>query len=1134
MMGDESMSIAGMNSSRNLLLKDSFDFLLGSLSRCSRFLGTSLRLAFVVLMFASLVAGQQSGASLSGIVTDPSGAVITTAKVTATNDATGVTITTTTNSSGYYSFPALQPGTYTVRVSATGFKTSVQQNVVLYAQTPTQLPFKLTLGNTTQTVTVKAAPPALSYSSASLAEIVPPKAITSLPLMGQNVYSLLTVAPGITGLGTLQSSPNTGNDVFATTSAPAINAGGRSYESNLFTLNGNNTTATPVGGTAQATPLPDTVSEMRISTNDYDAAYGGAAGMVVNVTTKSGTNQYHGDLFEYHTDSALSSRNVFQSTPGSVHAFRRNEFGGTLGGPILKNRVFMFGSLDLLRSSGASSFVTNFETPQFTNFVATEFPNSIAAKILKGYGPGPGITLTNIETLSQYYQANPGYYFPTLQSAEALGFSPDMPTVGQGTFTPTGTRNGTQWTLRPDFYFNQQKDHLFYYVYRSSSDALSEDPRPAFNGTNPSYTMTMNLNEVHTFSPSIINEASVGYYRTYGAALNPASALVVPGVNVNGVWGWGGNGGFEFSPGDFVQNVYNWNDMVTMIKGAHTFKMGFGARRWEDNANFTGIYQRGDYYFNNLVDFSQDMAYSSTFQGVDPTTGKPTSQVRGYRGTELDAFINDNWKVRHDLSLNLGLRWDYFGNPSEATNKQENFLFGSGSTFIQRLANGSAQVVPALYANARHDNFAPRFGFSWNPSFDQKLVLRGGFGLFYDRPSNQIYTNNRTNPPLFAVPTWGVPTGTPVAFGLCSPTSSLDVNCPQNPDLNQVTLNSANGLVAPINGVPTLIPTELYGTTQQFPISYSENWNMGVQYGITHDLVAEIDYIGDVAHRNYLSTDINRFNGDNVGGFLRRPNPNFADIQLSQPIGNSNFNAMSVGFRRIAPHGITFSGYYTWSHAFDLCSDYLQGGCSIPDISDIMGNYASSDFDVRNHFAGYATWTVPQLFQNNKWMNRLLTNWTINGVVAIQSGMPFSVVCYAGYPTCDYNLDGYNYDRPSINGPVKLAASHLTVQNYLNGIFLPGGGQFGTQFYAPTGVQEGNLGRNTFRGPGLADVDFSLERRFPIYERTELDLTIESFNAFNRVNLGQVDGSMTDSTFGQSTSVAGNPRTYQVVAKILF
>lgn len=1113
-------------------LPSSSSFFSATLHSFSKQLGTLLGLGILVLGFASLANAQQAGASLSGIVTDPSGAVITRAKVNATNNSTGVTNSTTTNSRGYYSFPSLLPGTYTISVSATGFKIGVNKNVVLYAQTSTQLPFKLSLGSETQKVTVTAAPPSLSYSSASLAEIVPPKAISSLPLMGQNVYSLLTVAPGVTGVGTLQSSSNTGSDVFATTSAPAINAGGRSYESNLFTLNGNNTTATPVGGTAQATPLPDTVSQMRVSTNDYDAQYGGAAGMVVNVTTKSGTNHYHGDLFEYHTDSALSSRNVFQSTPGSVHAFRRNEFGGTLGGPILKNRLFAFGSIDLLRSSGASSFVTSFETPQFTNFVATKFPNSVAAKILSGYGPGPGITLSNIETLSQYYQANPGYYYPTIQSAEALGFSPDMPTVGEGTFTPAGTRNGTQWTLRPDYYFNHQKDHLFYYIYRSSNDALSYDPRPAFNGTNPSYTMTMDLNEVHTFGPSIINQASVGYYRTYGAALNPTSALAVPGVNVNGVWGWGGNGGFEFSPGDFVQNVYNWNDMVTMIKGSHTFKMGVGARRWEDNANFTGIYQRGDFYFNNLVDFSQNKAYMSTFQGVNPKTGQPTSQVRGYRGTELDAFVNDNWKVRRDLTLNLGMRWDYFANPTEATNKQENFIFGTGSNFQQRVANGSAQVVPALYSSARYDNFAPRFGFSWNPSFDEKLVVRGGFGMFYDRPSNQIYTNNRTDPPLFAVPTWGVPTGTPVAFGLCSPTSSLDVNCPQNPDLNQVTLNSANGLVAPINGVPTLIPTELYGTTPQFPISYTENWNMGIQYGITHNVVAEVDYIGDVGRHNYLSTDINRVNGDNVGGFLNRPNPNFADIQLSQPVGNNNFNALSVGLRRRAAHGVTFSGYYTWSHAFGLCSDYLQGGCAIPNINNIMGNYASSGFDVRNHFAGYATWNVPKLFQNSTWLNRVFTNWTLNGVLTLQSGMPFSVVCTAGYPLCDYNLDGYNYDRPSIHGPVQLAGS--TVQDYLNGIFLPGNGQFGTQFYAPAGVKEGNLGRNTFRGPGLADVDFSLERRFPLYEKTKLDLTIESFNAFNRVNLAMPDGSMTDSTFGQSTSVAGNPRTYQAVAKILF
>ncbi len=167
-------------------------------------------------------------------------------------------------------------------------------------------------------------------------------------------------------------------------------------------------------------------------------------------------------------------------------------------------------------------------------------------------------------------------------------------------------------------------------------------------------------------------------------------------------------------------------------------------------------------------------------------------------------------------------------------------------------------------------------------------------------------------------------------------------------------------------------------------------------------------------------------------------------------------------------------------------------------------------------------------------MGRVLSDWTVNGVLTLQSGLPFSVVCTAGYPTCDYNLDGYNYDRPSIQGPVKLVANNLTVQDYLNGIFLPGNGEFGTQFYAPTGVQEGNLGRNTFRGPGLADVDFSVERRFPLRENLTLDFIVQSFNAFNRVNLAGVDGSMTSGTFGKSTSVTGNPRTYQFVAKILF
>ncbi|MBV9268980.1 MAG: hypothetical protein JO061_22610, partial [Acidobacteriaceae bacterium] len=798
---------------------------------------------------------------------------------------------------------------------------------------------------------------------------------------------------------------------------------------------------------------------MRISTNNYDAQYGGNAGLVVNVSTKSGTNQFHGDLFEYHNDSALAARNVFQNTPGSFFAFRRNEFGGTVGGPILKNRLFGFASVDKLLSSGASSSVNTFETPQFASFVENRFPNTIAAKLVSQFGPQSIISnsLSNVQTLADYYNTTPGFYVPTLASAEALGFPADLPVIGTGVFTPTGQRNGLQWTARVDGYFNDQKDHVFYYVNRTTSTAAIEDPRPGFNGTSIGNGLTMNLHEVHTFGGSSINEFSMGYYRPYGLTENPPSALAIPGISVTGLWGWGGSGGFQFSPGGFVQNTYEWDDMVTMIRGAHTLRVGGGLRRWEDNANFTGIYQRGDYNFNNLIDFSQDMPFSSTFQAVDPRTGLPTSQVRGYRGTESDGFVSDTWKTTANLTLNLGVRWDYFGNPYEINGQQTNFIFGSGSTFQQRLANGRSAVVPNLYSSSRWNNFAPRFGFSWNPRAAPKFVLRGGFGLFYDRPENQIYTNNRTDPPLFAVPTFGIPTGTPVAYGLCTPTSIFNLNCPVNPLLTQVKLNAANGLVAPINGVETLIPTTLYGTTRDFPNAYSENWNIGFQYAFTNKLIGEVDYIGDVGRRFYLSTDVNRVNGDNVGGVLNRPNPNFADIELSMPIGNSNYNGVSVSVRQTTARSLTFAATYTWSKSLDLCSILSQGSCSVPDFSNIRANYGPSDFNAKHHFAGYVTWS-PNPFDQSSWTGRLLNRWQLNAVFTLQSGLPFSVTCSAGYPTCDYNLDGYNTDRPNVAGPIQIVGNGSpSTSQYISGIFLPGTGQFGTQFFAPPPGQEGDL-----------------------------------------------------------------------------
>jgi hypothetical protein len=355
-----------------------------------------------------------------------------------------------------------------------------------------------------------------------------------------------------------------------------------------------------------------------------------------------------------------------------------------------------------------------------------------------------------------------------------------------------------------------------------------------------------------------------------------------------------------------------------------------------------------------------------------------------------------------------------------------------------------------------------------------------------------------------------------------------------NPLLTQVKLNAANGLVAPINGVETLIPTTLYGTTRDFPNAYSETWNIGFQYAFTNKLIGDVDYIGDVGRRFYLRTDVNRVNGDNVGGVLNRPNPNFADIELSMPIGNSNYNGVSVSVRQTAARSLTFAATYTWSKSLDLCSILSQGSCSVPDFSNIRANYGPSDFNAKHHFAGYVTWS-PNPFDQSSWTGRLLNRWQLNGVFTLQSGLPFSVTCSAGYPTCDYNLDGYNTDRPNVAGAIQIVGNGSpSTSQYISGIFLPGTGQFGTQFFAPPPGQEGDLGRNTFLGPSLINVDFGITRRFVIHEPFALELAGQAFNVLNRVNLSNPDGSMTDATFGQSTSVAGNPRTIQLVAKFLF
>lgn len=1059
--------------------------------------------------------------------------------MTVTNVATGVRNSVVTNRQGLYSFPSLLPGTYDLQVSARGFATRLEPQVTLAAQATRQVSVTLNVGGNVQEATVAARPPTLNLNNASLASEVPTTALNNLPVMGQAIYGLMLVMPGVTGTGLLQTSPNTGNTIYNNGIQPQIFAGGQSDESNLFTLNGANITATPVGGSANAIPLPDSVAEMRVSTNNYDAQYGGNTGAVVNVATKSGANQLHGDLYEYHIDNRLSSRSILQSTPGSFVPFRSNEFGGTVGGPIKRNRLFYFGSLDVLRSSGAAGYTVTVETPQFADFVATKFPNTIAATLLKKYGPSPNLALSNVLTLQQYYAIAPGNFYPTLASAEALGFPANLPTVGTGTFTPSGVNNGRQYTGRLDTYFNQQNDHASFYIARAVSPGVSQDPRPAFDGTSYGNSLTLNVNETHVISPEAVNESDLGFSRPVGGVNNPASALAVPGISVGGIYGYGGNGGFEFSPGDFEQNSYQWNDMVTMIEGRHSIKVGAGFRRWEDNANFTGIYQRGDYGFSNLIDFSQDQPFDSYWQGANPATGGPASQVRDYRGTDADVFINDSWKATAHLSINAGLRWEFFSDPTEAHGQQQNFLFGPGADFTQRVANGRAALVTGLYSHARRNDFAPRFGFSWNPAGWSRWVLRGGVGVFFDRPENQIYTDNRTDPPLFTLPNFGVPYGTPVAYGLCTPTSVYNVNCPTNPLLKQITLNAQGGIEAPVNGVEALIPETLYGTTAVFQTAYTENWNFGVQYQLADGLVAEADYIGDVGRHLYLSTDVNRIAGDvdPMTGALTRPNPNFNDIELSMPVGYSSYNGLSLGLHGRV-RGVTLAGYYTWSRALDLCSSHLEGNCSIAELNNIAGSWGPADFNAAQHVGAYAVWDVPRLAHAGV-LAAALDGWQANTVVTLQSGLPFSAVCGAGWAlastgaNCDYNYDGYGADRPSLAGP--LAMNARNENDYLNtGLFPAGTGQFGTEFVAPPPGQEGNVSRNAFHGPGLANVDFGLNKRFRASERWTVQIGAQAFNLFNRVNLGQVDGNINDASFGKVTNIAGNPRTIQLLAKILF
>jgi len=593
-----------------------------------------------------------------------------------------------------------------------------------------------------------------------------------------------------------------------------------------------------------------------------------------------------------------------------------------------------------------------------------------------------------------------------------------------------------------------------------------------------------------------------------------------------------------------VQNNFEWRDVASFTRGAHNLKVGGNITRGRADHESSRVYNRPQFQFNSVFDFATDKANSESQFGFDPNTGARLNKLYSLvRDGSLSAFVQDDWKFAPNLTISLGFRYEDFFNPSDGLGDQGvcNMVFPNSSGSLQSKIPTGVMTCQKHLLDHTLNTFSPRIGFAWDPTKQGKMSVRGGFGIFYDKPSEQLYNDYFTNSPKFALGSACLQCGSNQPLFALGTTSDPPYNYPLPPGI-QPGLLPSGGLISGQANVTV--------TDRNMGPSYMENWFFGVQRAVTSTTVAEVDYIGSVGRHLYAKYNVNRFAGDLIqnGGNFTGLAPGFGAINYGQASESSGYNGFTASVRQRASHGLTLNAAYTFSKAIDQASK-LDGAEHVDAFNDSLSR-GLADFDVRHRLAFTTLWSLPSP-HGSGFMNKLLGGWELTNVTILQSGQPFSVICTANFAPvfdtggnvvgntgCDYNADGTNYDRP--NTPAfGNSKSGLSRSDYLTGIFACGGTALCGSVFPSPGLQEGNLGRNTFHGPGFANTDFSVIKNLKIPwfiggEGANLQFRTEFFNVFNRVNLTQVGTNIANlSNFGKSTG-AYPARDIQFALRIAF
>ncbi len=1079
----------------------------------------SLALGALAICAGMLPLRAQVTAAISGTVADPTGAGVSGATVTVKSLETGATRVTTTDSAGHYTILSLPLGPQQVKAEKTGFKSVVRTGIDLVVGQEAVVNLQLSVGELAQQVTVAAETPLVNTTTSQDSGVVGEQQIKGLPLNGRSFDNLITLNPGAINYSAMKS-PGT-----STSNGNTFSVDGRRTYENLVLLNGIEYTGssqlavTPGGVSGELLGI-DAIREFNALTNTYGAEYGKRAGAQISVVTQSGTNQLHGSLYEFLRNSDLDARNFFDQ--GSAPPFRRNQFGSALGGPLKKDKWFLFGNYEGFRQVLAESNVS-------------VVPD---AEARLGSLPNASGVYTPVAKLNpamlQYMQLWPAVNGPEL-------------TVGG---LPSGTAlsyNNPRQTVREDFgtlrtdYILSDRDTFSAAYTIDDGDSTIPQSDPLFGSAESLRSQVASLEETHVVSPEILNTFRAGFSRAgFGYdAVNfvsfPASTSFVTGLGPGGIVVGGGvtttAGGTITSAGpNNAANVWNrrnlftYTDGVQIIKGRHQISAGVWFQRVQDNEN-TASRQLGQASFASLTTFLQGTVTS--FQVV------PDPNELGWRSLFGAAYVEDAIKLRPNLTFQAGLRYEFTTGWNEESGRAANYLTDSNGVLITNPQVGSSVFTQN---NATH-LFGPRAGLAWDVFGNGKTAVRAGYGTYYSLIDDLSFLMNALPPYNGSVSKTGsLPSLIPITAGVPPPPGTI--YAPQGVQPNAKT--------------PTV-----------------QQWNFTVEQQLTHNTVLRVAYVGEFGYHGFLSIDPNTIpaqicsssagcsaGGDATAASLAsiphivpqgaqyipgpgatRPNPNLGAGFFWYTEGNSSYNALQVDVIHRFSNGLQFRANYTWSKDLDMNSALTGAQANnqaqmVLDRNDLHRDWGPSAYNIPNSASISGTYDLPfgkgKTWANNfgGFGNRLVSGWQVNTIVSLMSGFPFT-------PLLGSNRSGdgdtRNPDRPSLNpafsGPVVLGNP--------NQWFNP------QAFILPTAGTYGNLGRGVYSGPGLADVDASLFKTTAITERANLQFRAEFFNVLNHANFGPPNATVfssgaISSSAGLITTTATTSRQIQFGLKLIF